>query len=336
MEKSGFNADRALSYPQCNVWSQISLRWTMPCCVTLPSFTMLYIPNSLVKLRLNETYVQLTEIVRPWNVPSYHSVSVSSLLAAGWLVVLQADVQWGARVCTYSLCFSNSREPFNSRETCSRLSIVWVWVRARMELSLLTVAVRLQGCARFPEFSTFFSWTQKKLGVQVPGNIELKIYFCNFTSISLVLFLHVLPTIGHLQHCVYALQETTTKYELKLSWNWEFYCERKKTIKHKLHKILRSLKFCKKNQLNENTPEWNGLQFKTTIQFGFIHSQHDLATITIYPLCLFCLRTVHMVRLWLWFFFSQQICVGYIQSRFSQITHLYIWHFWYFCAKIGI
>ena len=45
-----------------------------------------------------------------------------------------------------------------------------------------------------------FSWifdnfpvNSKKLGVQAPENCELENWFCNFTFISLVLFLYVLP-----------------------------------------------------------------------------------------------------------------------------------------------
>ena len=72
--------------------------------------------------------------------------------------------------------------------------------------------------------------------------------------------------ITNLQHCDGDLPETTTNCKLKSSWNWEFYCERKKTTEHIVHKIWRSLKFCKKSgkrahprsQSFFNVNQWTG------------------------------------------------------------------------------
>ena len=76
----------------------------------------------------------------------------------------------------------------------------------------------------------FLNFTQFSTELKEIGSLGARKYWTQ----NLLLQLHFHFTysfsscISHLQHFVKALQETTTKYKLKSSWNWELYYERKK------------------------------------------------------------------------------------------------------------
>ena len=134
----------------------------------------------------------------------------------------------------------------------------------------------IHGVCSFSWIFDNFPVNSKKMGVQAPENCELKNSFYNFTFISLVLFLYVLPIyniamvicLNHQQNIIKVrgvlvlLKFWQFSSELTKTWSsgatecgvWIGNCNVKewKSTEHKLHNIWRSLKF----QQNEHTPGW--------------------------------------------------------------------------------
>ena len=168
-----------------NVMSDPKYLCAEPCIVVPPYLSQWY--SSLAKLRLNEACVQFTEIVRPWNVTRYHSVCLSpaSSLQVGWLFSRQTFSE--ELVCVHTVCVS----PIVGIRAAGTVLFEG---QCECEDAVRSVnrSCATSGVCSFSWIFHIFQLNSKKLGVQVPGNIELKIYFRNFTSISLVLFLHVL------------------------------------------------------------------------------------------------------------------------------------------------